>query len=131
MDNRTLQLIDALQSPGAAFLFELVKRGALTEDELLQVVPDASQATGNRRLHALGKLGLLTRAPGARQYKDRAWAVSTVEAADAFLGTAMELSRAIADMEAADRTVAEAELREARKRRRRLREAESKKTAGG
>jgi hypothetical protein len=124
VDGRTLQLIDALHEPGGAFLFELLVRGPLTEAELLQAVPDTSQSSANRKLRELGGLGVLARAPGPRQYKNRPWTVAVENAADAFLGAAIELSKAIVRVEEEERSEAEAELREARRKRTMLGAAE-------
>jgi DNA-binding HxlR family transcriptional regulator len=129
MDKRTQQLLTALAHPGADIVFQLVSNGAMTEEELLQAVDDTSQSTMNRRLKLLGELGVLTRASGPRQYKDRPWAIAVAEAADSFLGAALELSRAVARKEEADRAIAAGELRKARKRRRALSVAKDRRGA--
>lgn len=128
MDRRTLQLIDAMQHPGGEFVFQLVRKGALTEDELLQLVPDTSQSTGNRRLQELSKLGLLARAAGPRQYKERPWAVTVADAADAFIGSIIEMARAIGRAEEEQREIAESELRAARKRKRQLNSVDNRRS---
>jgi DNA-binding transcriptional ArsR family regulator len=117
MDKRTRQLIDALEHPGAAILAKLVIDGPMTQEELLDVIDDASKSTMNRRLEQLGDLGLLDRAPGPRQYKNRPWSVAVPKSADSFLGSALALSRAIADLEEERRIETESQLRSARKQR--------------
>jgi DNA-binding HxlR family transcriptional regulator len=120
MDGRTRELIDALGHPGAAIVLELLVRGTLAEKEICQAIDDTSQPTVNRRLNELGRLGLLTRAPGSRQYKDRPWTLADPESTDSLLGAALELSASLADQEGKSRRAAAAALRNARKERRDL-----------
>jgi DNA-binding HxlR family transcriptional regulator len=110
MDRRTEILLDAMAHPGAAFVFELLARGPLMEDELLQLVEGTSQATANRRLGHLGELGILERAIGPKQTKGRRWSVVAPDSASAFLLAAMELSRAADRAAEAARSAAESQL---------------------
>lgn len=89
----------------------------MSEDQLLELVPESSQSTANRRLQRLGDLGLLIRAPGSRQSKDRPWMVVAPEPAEAFVQTAMALTQAIDQLDAKQRELAEAQLKEARESR--------------
>jgi DNA-binding HxlR family transcriptional regulator len=129
MDKRTELFLDAMAHPGAAFVFQLASKGALTEDELLALVPDTSQATGNRRLQRLAELGVLVRAPGPKQYKDRPWALASANEADAFLAAALDLTAAVARNDEEQRRNAEIDLREGRQRRQRLRLVDDADTA--
>lgn len=132
MDRRTEQLFDVLEHPGAALIYTLLRDGALIEDELLQRVANTSQSTVNRRLAALEELGVLTRAPGPKQYKDRPWTVAVPDAAESLLTVAMSVTEAVADLDAEQRRMAETELREGRRRRRNLRVvAEDGSESGG
>jgi DNA-binding HxlR family transcriptional regulator len=118
MDRRTELILDAMSHPGAALVFHLAAKAALVEDELVDLVSDSSQATINRRLQRLQELGVLVRAPGPKQYRDRPWALATGDAVDTFLQAATALSDAIDQEDEKRRRLAEAELREGRKRRR-------------
>ncbi len=120
MDRRTELLFDALAHPGAALVYELLRAGALVEDELIRLVPNTSQSTANRRLGDLFDLGVLVREPGPKQYKDRPWTVAVPDAAAALLTAVADLADTIARGDVEQRAIARAELREARIRRRNL-----------
>jgi DNA-binding HxlR family transcriptional regulator len=124
MDARTQQMMDALKHPGGTIVFKLLQKGPMTEDELVQEVRETSQATMNRRLEELGQLGILSRAPGPRQYRERPWQVTVEAAADSLLSAVLELSEAVGSREREDRKEAREGLREGRKRRSSLREVE-------
>jgi DNA-binding HxlR family transcriptional regulator len=121
MDPRTRQMIDALKHPGAAAVFKLLQNGPMTEDELVREVEESSQATMNRRLKELGELGLLSRAAGPRQYKERPWKVTVEAATDSLYAAALGVSEAIAAKDDESREKMSGALREGRKRRSQLR----------
>lgn len=72
MDEPTVNLFDALRSPGAVLLFELLA-GPATEEKLLQSAQDVSQSTVNRKLASLRRLGLIEREPGPKRAKGLKW----------------------------------------------------------
>jgi DNA-binding transcriptional ArsR family regulator len=111
MDRRTEQLLDALAHPGAAFVFALLARGPLLEDDLKEIA-NTSQSTANRKLDQLGDMHVLARAPGRRQTRGRPWTVATPDAARTFLVGAFDLSRAVDEIVASERDAAERALRD-------------------
>lgn len=116
MDVRTVDLLDALNHPGGSFLFELLERDA-TEAELVASVAGATQATGNRRLFELERLGLVTRESGRAQAPGRRWSLRHEREVDALLQAALGLSRVVAQREDRERRAAQRRLKRARARR--------------
>lgn len=117
-----------MSHPGAALVFLLAAKGAMVEDELLKLVPDASQSTVNRRLQRLHELGLLVRAPGPKQYRDRPWSLTVPDAVDSLLTAATDLARAVDQQDEEQRKLVDAELRAGRKRRRGLETVDDQET---
>lgn len=75
MDEPTVNLFDALRSPGAALLFELLA-GPATEERLRQLIKGMSQPTINRKLESLRTLGLITRESGPKRAKGLKWSLT-------------------------------------------------------
>jgi DNA-binding HxlR family transcriptional regulator len=121
VDVRTADLLDALRHPGAAFLLELLAEDA-TEADLLGVVKRSTQATGNRRLAALEKAGVIERSAGRVKAPGRRWAVVHPQETDELLRAALALASAAADHEAATREDANRALKRQRAERQGLRE---------
>lgn len=129
MDQRTADLLDALQHPGASFLLELLA-GASTESDLLASVKRTTQATGNRRLATLEKVGLVEREPGKAKAPGRRWTVQHRDEVDALLKAALTLSGAVSDRQDAERRAAERKRKRARAAHLGIHEAGGKKQSG-
>lgn len=113
MDQRTADLLDALQHPGASFLLELLA-GSATEADLLGSVKRTTQATGNRRLATLEKVGLIEREAGKTKAPGRRWTVQHGAEVDALLKAALTLSGAVNQQQDAERRGAERKRKRAR-----------------
>lgn len=121
LDQRTRDLFEALASPGASMLYALVVSGAATERQLVEQT-GAAQATANRRLAELERLGVLERRDaGQRHTPNRRWSLRHREGVRALLLAAVELSQSGADEEATTRGEALRSLRQASGEIRRIR----------
>lgn len=116
MDDRTADLLGALQHPGAAVLFELTQRTA-AEAELIAAARGATQATTNRRLERFERLGLIERAPGRAKAPGRAWNLVHPAETEALLSAALALGAAAPRHDAKQRDRAARQLRQARAKR--------------
>jgi DNA-binding HxlR family transcriptional regulator len=124
MDVRTTLLLDALAHPGASILLILCEQQA-TEAQLLVDVPTTTQATTNRRLAELERLGLIERDAGKPQAPGRPWRLVHSDATEQLLRAAMALSDAQAEAEGHQRQAARRRLNKAKAARlgiRRIRE---------
>lgn len=123
MDRQTAFLLDALRHPGAAFLARLLE-GEATEAELLAEARDVSQATANRRLATLERLGLAEREPGNWRAPGRAWRLVHTEETDELLGRAYALTDAVASAQREKRDAARKRQKRAKAARRGMRAVE-------
>ena len=123
MDARTTSLLDALSHPGAAMLLVLTEHEA-TEAELISALDATSQATANRRLSELERLGVIARDQGKRKAPGRRWRLSEPEPTETLLQAALDLADVLAESERRKREAAQRRLRRARAERLGIRKAE-------
>jgi DNA-binding HxlR family transcriptional regulator len=113
VDRRTAQLLETLDGITAALLVELVG-GPATESELLAAVDDGSQSTGNRRLHALKRVGVVTQEQGKDRAPGRLWTVLHPRETHDLLEALFALSDVVEAKDRARREQAKGKLRRAR-----------------
>lgn len=116
MDDRTAELLEALDPVGAGFLAELLQ-GPAMEHELVDAVEAASQPTANRRLERLRRARLVTQEAGKPRAPGRLWAVVHPEETDALLTALLALAAAIDARDQARRKEATRKLKRARAKR--------------
>jgi DNA-binding HxlR family transcriptional regulator len=115
--------MDALSHPGAAMLLVLAENEA-TEAELLVDLDATSQATANRRLTELERLGVIARDQGKRKAPGRRWRLSAPEPTETLLQAALHLADVLAESERRNRAAAQRRLRLARAKRLGIRKAD-------
>lgn len=127
MDDRTAQLLDALDPVAVAMLVELVA-GPATEAELVSALEGTSQPTANRRLDRMRRARIVAQEVGKPRAPGRLWAVLYREETEALLTALLELSGAIESDQEARREAAKRKLRRARAQRIGMSEARSRST---
>ena len=109
-------MLGALDSVGVSLLLELLN-GPRTEAELLAAVGEATQPTGNRRLHRLKDVGLVSQQAGTRRGPGRPWSLAQPAETEVWLAALFALSDAIERDDSARRASASREVRRARAKR--------------
>ena len=122
MDNRTANLLDALDPVAIEILVELL-REPLTEAELMDAVAASSQPTANRRIQRLRKAGVVDNEPGKPHAPNRLWTVLHPTETDALVSALFGLSDAIDARAKSSRKEAQRKLKLARAARLGIQEA--------
>jgi len=112
VDAQTTSLLDALAHPGAALVLALCE-GEATEADLLSAVGATSQATANRRLGELERLGLVERDSGKAKAPGRVWRLVEPAPTEALLRAALDLADILATSEQRRRQAAKRRLKRA------------------
>jgi hypothetical protein len=94
VDNRTANLLDALDPVAVEVLVELL-REPLTEAELIDAVSASSQPTAHRRIQRLRKAGVVANEPGKPHAPNRLWTILHPTETDALISALLGLSDAI------------------------------------
>lgn len=115
MDRLTANLLDALRTPGAELLLELLE-GPAKEADLLRALDAASQPTANRRLREFEQLLLVTRDAGPKHAPGRTWALNHGDEVAALLAAATDLSGRLASADRERRRRTRRRVGRARKR---------------
>lgn len=113
MDDRTAQLLDALDPVAVAILLELIAAPA-TEAEILSALEGVSQPSANRRLERLRRARIIARETGKRRAPGRLWTLVHTEETGALLQSLLTLSEAIETDDTARRAAAKRKLARAR-----------------
>src|SRR4051794_32261077 len=94
MDDRTANILDALDSTAVSLLLELLE-APKTEASLLPAIGGSAQSKGNRRLHRLKDAGLLIHQRGNHRAPGRSWALTHPGEVEKLLEALFSLARAI------------------------------------
>lgn len=113
MDDRTAQLLGALDPLGVSLLVELLSKAA-TEHELLAGTEASSQPAANRRLERLRRARLIAQEHGKLRAPGRLWTVIHPEETEALLTALFALSDAIDAHDRVRREEAKRKLKRAR-----------------
>lgn len=106
-------MVAGLDPIGFELLLALLTK-ASTEAELLERLPNISQATVNRRLDRLRDAGVVSQEPGRRRAPGRPWTVQHPSETEAVLDALLTLAEAIDARERMERTQARRRLKRAR-----------------
>lgn len=123
MDNRTANLLDALDPVAVEVLAELL-REPLTEAELIDAVSASSQPTAHRRIQRLRKAGVIANEPGKPHAPNRLWTILHPTETDALISALLALSDAIDARAKTRRKEAQRKLKLARAARLGIRKAD-------
>ncbi len=113
MDDRTAQILDALNPLGVQLLVELLARPA-TEAELRSTLDEPSQSTANRRLERMSRARIVAQEPGKSRAPGRLWTVVHPSETDVLLAALFDLSAAIESRDRRRRDEASRKLKQAR-----------------
>ena len=120
MDDRTTEVLEALDPVGASLLLELLA-GPATEAELINAIDGLGQSTANRRLSKLARAGFVEQAPGKPRATGRQWRTIHPDVTSALLSAVLDVADAVDVRQKARRNAARARLERGSRERANLR----------